>query len=283
MQVGQDRALRLHPRDPFQRLLHVGVGRVRRGSAARRRSRPRRPPAPRTPPRAGRPRRWNRPRRRTGSPPSGSPPWSWSKVDDRDRRPTARRPPRARRAAGRSRVSQMRRIAALALEDVAEPRAEGRPGGRVHVAGRCAAALAQEEGAQVVDAVRLVGVVVGVEHRVDALHARGRRLQPQVRRGVDQHRGLSARSPAIRRTSREQRRAAVPRLGRIAGAPVAVGARHAARGAAAQDGELQRAAHRGLGGDPVEQGEEGVLGALLRPRPGVQPRISASLASTWAM
>ena len=47
--------------------------------------------------------------------------------------------------------------------------------------------MADPEGAQVVDAVGLVGVVVGVEHRVDAAHAGGGGLLAQLRRGVDHH------------------------------------------------------------------------------------------------
>ena len=100
----------------------------------------------------------------------------------------------------------------------------------------------EHQRAQIVDAVKLVGMVVGDE---DAVQMRGPRIDQllaHVRRGVDQHRGF-----AMGRMPPHQDRAAPPpvlRLGRIAGAPIAgavrpADARHAARGAGAQNGDFQ--------------------------------------------
>ena len=44
--------------------------------------------------------------------------------------------------------------------------------------------------AKIVDPVGLVGVVVGIEHRIHAAGSRRQHLLAQVRRGVDQHRRL---------------------------------------------------------------------------------------------
>ena len=52
-----------------------------------------------------------------------------------------------------------------------------------------AAALVQDQPAQVVDAVGVVGVLVGVEHGVEPVHVGVEKLLAQIRPGVDQHAG----------------------------------------------------------------------------------------------
>ena len=61
--------------------------------------------------------------------------------------------------------------------------------GGVHP-GRNPGALTQEEGPDIVDAVGLVGVVVGEQNRVQPLDLRRDGLFPQVWRGIDQNGGL---------------------------------------------------------------------------------------------
>ena len=58
---------------------------------------------------------------------------------------------------------------------------------------------------QIVDAVRVVGVIVRVEHAVDALDARVQQLLAQVGRRIDQHASCARRLPN-RSTSSAQRR-----------------------------------------------------------------------------
>ena len=71
------------------------------------------------------------------------------------------------------------RIAALGHEAVVEAAHQRGRGGRARET-RDAAAGTDEERPQVVDPMRLVGVVVGVEHRVDPARARRYRLKAQV-------------------------------------------------------------------------------------------------------
>ena len=99
--------------------------------------------------------------------------------------------------------------------------------------------------AQIVDAVHMIGVVMGVEHPVDPAHIGVEQLLPQVRRSVDQDGGDTIRSFALH----EQRAAQAPvlRLGGIARAPAIADARRTARGAAAENGDFQ--AHAALAVD----------------------------------
>src|SRR5215471_11514382 len=93
------------------------------------------------------------------------------------------------------------------------------------------------EGAQLVDAVAVVGMVVGIEDGVEARDAGVEELQPQVRRGVDKDDGAALL---------HQHGYAPPpvaRIGRIAVTPVSVDQRHAAGAAAAEDRHL----HAGTG------------------------------------
>ena len=87
--------------------------------------------------------------------------------------------------------------------------------------------------AQVVDAVRVVGVVVRVDHAVEALDARTQELLAKVRRGVD-----NDRCHAFRPDLLGQDRAApapVLRVVGVAGPPIVADARNAHGCTAAED------------------------------------------------
>ena len=77
-----------------------------------------------------------------------------------------------------------------------------------------------------VDAVGLVGVIVGQGDAIQPPDVGGDHLGAQIRRGVDHQGGFRA----LPRSADEQgaARAVIAGLGGITGAPVAVGARHAA-------------------------------------------------------
>ena len=101
-----------------------------------------------------------------------------------------------------------------------------------------AAALADENRAQIVHAVGMVGVLVGDEHAVEPGHLGLKQLLAQVRRTVDQH----ARVVALGVAALDQQAAAPPAVLRIVGVAVAPAERHArhAHGRpAAEDGEAQ--------------------------------------------
>ena len=99
------------------------------------------------------------------------------------------------------------------------------------------AAVAQSEPPQVVDAVQVVRVRMGVEDAVEGRDADRQQLLAHVRSGVDEH-GRRSASPDPAHQQRATA-AAVARVCRVAGAPVAVEARHARGRAAAEDGELE--------------------------------------------
>ena len=90
--------------------------------------------------------------------------------------------------------------------------------------------------AEVVDAVRVVGVIVREQHRVDAVDAGGDELQPQLRRRVDQQ-----PRAAVRLDDRADARALVARIGRTAHRAAAADLRDAEARAGAEEGELHAA------------------------------------------
>ena len=99
-----------------------------------------------------------------------------------------------------------------------------------------AAAHVEENATQIVDAVRVVGVVVRVEHAIQGLDARIEQLFAKIRGRIDQHGRTAAFGKAI-----DQQRTAPPpvlRIGRIAGAPD----RPNARNPAGRTGAKQREA-----------------------------------------
>src|SRR5262245_1095523 len=89
--------------------------------------------------------------------------------------------------------------------------------------------------AQIVDAVGVIGVVVGVEHAVEPDRAGIEELLAQIGRGIDQRRGLTLRAVPFD----EERATLAPVLGigGIACAPMIADAGHAAGRAAAENGE----------------------------------------------
>ncbi len=108
----------------------------------------------------------------------------------------------------------------------------------VHV-DRHALAMADDQRPQVVDAVALVGVLMGQQDGVQPVDPGGQQLVAHVGRGIDQDHGRLERS---RRPGADQDRAprpAVPRLGRIPDAPVVADARNAAGRSAPQNADLQ--------------------------------------------
>ena len=82
----------------------------------------------------------------------------------------------------------------------------------------------------------VVGVRMGHQHAVEPIDVGVEQLLAQVGRGVDQHLRLAACRRA-RSTSTEQRRRRLRGFVGIAGAPALRDARHAAGGAAAEDGQ----------------------------------------------
>ncbi len=119
-------------------------------------------------------------------------------------------------------------------------------GGRLVQIDRNAPALMQHDRAQIVDAVGLVGMLMGEKHRIDVIDLGVDQLLAQIGRGVDHDPG----DAAIRCPFGEQRAAAaaVFGIGGIAGAPAERGTRHAGGGAAAENGQGQRHAMAAGGG-----------------------------------
>ncbi len=140
----------------------------------------------------------------------------------------AARAPDLDRLAGDDLVaSQNRRVVAAGrrIEAIGEARAEQLAGGRVEIHIDAATPI-ERHLAQIVDAVRMIGVVVGIEHAIDPTCARVKQLLAKVRRGIDQDRGLTARAVAF-----DQQRAAPAPILRILGiacTPMIADPRHAA-------------------------------------------------------
>ena len=112
-------------------------------------------------------------------------------------------------------------------------------GGRSVQIDRNALALMQHHRAQIVDAMGLVGVLMGQKHRVDVIDIGVDQLLAQIGRGIDHDPGDAALARS-RSASSEQRRRRFFGLVGIAGAPAQRRTRHAGRGSAAEDGQRQR-------------------------------------------
>jgi len=95
-------------------------------------------------------------------------------------------------------------------------------------------ALTHIEGAQVVDAMGMVGVGMGIEHGVDVEQAIGHRLQTQFGRRVDQDRGI------VVADHDGGTGAPVARVGRGTDRAVAPDHGHAMARAGAENGNLHR-------------------------------------------
>jgi len=86
-----------------------------------------------------------------------------------------------------------------------------------------APAAMQEQAAQIVNAVRMVGMFVGVEHAIEPIDIGVDELLAQIRPGIDQ----DARERRLDPCARQQRTAAaaVLRIVRVARAPAGAGTR----------------------------------------------------------
>ena len=130
-----------------------------------------------------------------------------------------------------------------------------------------------DQRAQVVDPMGVVGMLVGEQHGVEPVHVGVEQLLAQVGRGVDQDAGHAVAVPLLHQ--QRAAAAAVLRILRIAGAPAERRPRHAGGRAAAQDGGGQRHAAAALGArDLAEQAEE-ILAGLAAISSRVTPRTSA--------
>src|SRR5262249_36446605 len=88
------------------------------------------------------------------------------------------------------------------------------------------------------DAVSMVGVLVGIKHRVEPFDVGVEQLLAQIRRRIDEHAGSPGRVAAL-----DQQRAAsaaVLGIGGIGVAPAEPAPRHSSRRAAAEDGGGER-------------------------------------------
>ena len=115
--------------------------------------------------------------------------------------------------------------------------------------------------AQIVDAMGLVGMLVGEKHRVDMIDLGIDQLLAQIGRGVDHD-----PRRALRRRPFDQQRTAAAAVFRIVGiacAPAERGPRHAGRRSAAENGQRQRHAVAFRWRHLAEQSEE-ILGRLPR-------------------
>ena len=122
------------------------------------------------------------------------------------------------------------------LEAIAEPGAHDGGGVFIHVQIE-PAALLDEQRAQIVDAVGVVGMFVAVENGVEPIHVRVEKLLAQIRRSVS----IQAPRDAVAAVPLDQKRrspAAILRIVRIAHAPAQRRPRHArGREPAAENGE----------------------------------------------
>ncbi len=182
-------------------------------------------------------------------------------------------------------VDRDRRVvrARRGAEAVAEGLVQARGGRRVRV-GRDAPAAVQHEGAQVVDAVDVVGVRMGVDDAVGPIDLRVQHLLPEIRPGVDHDDGaVAVGADALHQQRRPA--AAVLRVAGVAGAPVVTDPRHARRRPAAEQREPQpRSAHA------ASAAARGTLAKSLRKfavvvaaiAAGVTPLTAASTSQVWA-
>ena len=129
-------------------------------------------------------------------------------------------------------------VAALGRnEAIGEPRHDVLGGRLIEVDGNTAA-LVHHDRTQIVDAMGLVGVLMGQEHRIDVIDVGVDQLLAQIGRGVDHD-----PCGAVRARTLDQQRAAAAAvfwIVGIAGAPAESRARHAGGGAAAQDCQCHR-------------------------------------------
>jgi hypothetical protein len=128
-----------------------------------------------------------------------------------------------------------RRITVASAEDIAEAMLEHIERLLPRVTGHRLAAHV-EDLPKIVDAVRMVGMLVGPDHRIERPDACRQQLPAHIGSGIDQNRGRIALD--------EDRRARTPVawLVGIARAPIAPDTRHARRRTAAEDDQLHAVA-----------------------------------------
>ncbi len=131
--------------------------------------------------------------------------------------------------------------------------------------------------------MRVVGVIVGVEHAVEPIDIDVEQLLAEVGRSVDQHIG----GPLAALPLHQHRAAAAAVLGvrRIARAPMIADTWHAARRAAAENGELQCHAvdwprNRDAGTFLNRRAKLAVVAAAISA--SLKPRTAARRAAVWA-
>ena len=168
-------------------------------------------------------------------------------------------------------------VAALGRDEaIGKPRHDVFGGRLVEVDGN-APALVQHDRTQIVDAVGLVGVLMGQEHRVDVIDIGVDQLLAQIGRGVDHDpRG------AVGARALDQQRAAAAAIFRvvgIAGAPAERRARHAGRGTAAEDRQCQRHA-AAFGAGTLENRRKKFSVVCREISSSETPRVSASTFAT---
>ena len=147
----------------------------------------------------------------------------------------------------RSDELQYRRIVAAGRRHkaVGEPQQDMLRGRLIEI-DRNAPPLMQHHRTQIVDAMGLIGMLVGEKHRVDVIDIGVDQLLAQIRRGIDHDpRGAAFRRPLDQQGAAA---AAVFRIARIAGAPAQRRPRHAGRRSAAENGQRQRHAAAFAGG-----------------------------------
>ena len=146
-----------------------------------------------------------------------------------------------------------------------------------------AAAHVKGDHTEIIDAVGVVGMVMGEEHAVEPPHADVEQLLAEIWRGVDKHIGRPLGTFLL-----HEHGAAPPpvlRICRIARAPDIADTGYAAGCAAAEDGELER--HAGDGIDAADRGtflnrrkKLSVVAAAISA--SVTPRTSASRLAVYA-
>ena len=135
----------------------------------------------------------------------------------------------------------------------------------------------QHDGTQIVDAVGLVGVLMGQEHRIDVVDIGVDQLLAQVGRSVDH----DPRRALVRHPLDQQRTAAaaISRVVGIAGAPAERRTRHAGGGTTAEDRQRQRHA-AAFGAGTLENSRKKFSVVCREISSSETPRVSASTLAT---
>ena len=101
---------------------------------------------------------------------------------------------------------------------------------------------ADHKGAQVIDAMDMIGMRMRVDHAIDMSHRRQQHLSAEIGASIDGNRGPGAIGPDALYQGRGAH-AAVPGIGRITVTPVTIEAWYAWRRSAAENGEAEPVGH----------------------------------------